>query len=91
MALVYLANKPQVLGIITRWLLLFLEYNFIVMYKPGIIHIVTDALSRLPNIIEPTCVPHQTTHISLFYIKPECLIDLKEFLRISQIEGMLSI
>jgi hypothetical protein len=29
MALVYLVNKPQVLGIITKWLLLFFEYDFI--------------------------------------------------------------
>jgi hypothetical protein len=28
MALVYFVNKPQVLGKITRWLLLFLEYEF---------------------------------------------------------------
>jgi len=33
MSLVYLVNKPQVLGIIIRWLLLFLENDFIVMYK----------------------------------------------------------
>jgi hypothetical protein len=31
MALVYLVNKPQVLGIIARWLLLFLEYDFTIM------------------------------------------------------------
>jgi hypothetical protein len=35
MALVYFINKPQVLGIIAKWLLLFLEYDFIVVYKPG--------------------------------------------------------
>jgi hypothetical protein len=31
MALVYLVNKPHVSRKITRWLLLFLEYNFMVM------------------------------------------------------------
>jgi hypothetical protein len=35
MALVYLVNKPQVLGIITWWLLLFLKYDFTLVYKPG--------------------------------------------------------
>jgi hypothetical protein len=50
MALVYLVNKLQVLGIITRWLLLFLKYDFIVVYKLSITHVVVDALSRLPNI-----------------------------------------
>jgi hypothetical protein len=33
MALVYLVNKPQVLGRIIRWLLLFLKYDFTIMYK----------------------------------------------------------
>ncbi len=70
MALVYLVIKPQVSGRIIRWLLLFLEYDFIVVYKPGIIHVVTNALSRLLDIIEPTCVLDQTTDASLFYIEP---------------------
>jgi hypothetical protein len=35
MALVYLVNKPQVSRKITRWLLLILEYDFIVVYKPN--------------------------------------------------------
>ncbi len=35
MALVYLVNKPQVSGKITKWLLLFLKYDFIVVYKLG--------------------------------------------------------
>jgi hypothetical protein len=34
MALVYLVNKPQVFGHIAQWLLLFLEYDFHVVYKP---------------------------------------------------------
>jgi hypothetical protein len=50
MALVYLVNKPQVLGKIVRWLLLFLEYDFTVMYKQGKTHVVVDALSRLRDI-----------------------------------------
>ncbi len=50
MALVYSVNKLQVLGIIARWLLLFLKYDFIVVYKLSITHVVVEALSRLPNI-----------------------------------------
>jgi len=49
MALVYLVNKPQVSGRIARWLLLFLEYEFIIDFKLGKTHVVVDALSRLPN------------------------------------------
>ncbi len=50
MALVYLVNKPQILGSIVRWLLLFLEYDFILMCTLGKTHVVTDALSRLLDI-----------------------------------------
>jgi len=67
MALVYLVNKPQVSGRIIKWLLLFLEYDFIVMYKLGRIHVITNALLRLPDIIESIGVFDQTTYASLFY------------------------
>jgi hypothetical protein len=53
MALVYLVNKPQVLGIIASWLLLFLEYDFTIMYKPSKTHVVVDVLSRLLDITKP--------------------------------------
>jgi hypothetical protein len=49
MALVYLVNKPQVSGRIAQWLLLFLEYDFTVVYKPGKTHGIAEALSRSPN------------------------------------------
>jgi hypothetical protein len=75
MAFVYLVNKPQVCGRIIRLLLLFLEYDFTVVYKPGKTHVVTDALSRLPNITKPIGVPNQTTYASLFYIEPKWLND----------------
>jgi len=54
MALVYLVDKPQVLGRIAKWLLMFFEYDFIVMYKPCKTHVVLDALSRLLDITKPT-------------------------------------
>lgn len=50
MALIYMVNKPQVFGRISRWFLLFLEYDFKVVYKHGKKHVVVDALFRLPNI-----------------------------------------
>jgi len=54
MALIYLMNKSQVLGCIIRWLLLILEYDFMVIYKSGRTHVVENVLSRLPNITKPT-------------------------------------
>jgi hypothetical protein len=35
MVLMYLGNKPQVSEQIVQWLLLFIEYDFITMYKLG--------------------------------------------------------
>jgi hypothetical protein len=49
MGLVYLVNKPQVFSMLVRWLLLFLEYDFKIVYKPGRSHIMANALNRLPN------------------------------------------
>jgi len=60
MALVYLFNKPQVFGKIVRWFLLFLEYDFKIVYKPSRSHLMTDALNRLPNQAELVNVRDQT-------------------------------
>jgi hypothetical protein len=70
MALVYLVNKPHVSRRITRWLLLFLEYEFTLIYKLGKTHVVVDALSKLPDSSKPLGVSNQIIHASLFSIKP---------------------
>ncbi len=51
------------------------------MYKLGRTHVVANALSKLLNIIELIRVPNQTIDASVFYIKPEWLNDVKEFLK----------
>ncbi len=56
MSLVYWVNKPRVFGMIVKWLL-FLEYEFIVVYKPSRTHVVANALSRLLNSLKPLGVP----------------------------------
>ncbi len=76
MALIYLVNLPHVFGKITKWLLLFFKYDFIVVYKPGKTHVVVDALSRLLNITKPTRALDQTIDASLFYIGPKWLNDV---------------
>ncbi len=58
MALVYLINKPQVSRRIAKWLLLFLEYEFVVIYKLGRTHVVAIVLSKLPNSLELLGVPN---------------------------------
>jgi hypothetical protein len=44
MALLNLVKKLQLLGRIVRWILFFLEYNFLVVYKPSCYHLVVDIL-----------------------------------------------
>jgi hypothetical protein len=89
MALVYLVNKPHVLGRVIRWLLLFLEYDFTIVYKPS--NVVVDVLLRLLNTIEPIGMHDQTIYANMFYTKPEWLNDVKDFLRTWHIEKTLSI
>ncbi len=67
MALVYLVNKPQVFGQLAKCFLLFLEYDFKSIYKPSKSHLMADALSKLPNQIEPIRIPNQTCDA---HIKP---------------------
>ncbi len=38
MALLYLVNKPQVFGRLVRWVLLFLEYDFKIVYVNFVSH-----------------------------------------------------
>ncbi len=51
MALVYFVNKPHDLGKITRWIILFMEYDFIIVYKPSKIHVDVDVLFIMPDTI----------------------------------------
>jgi len=55
---------------ITKWLLLFLEYEFTIIYKPGRTHVVVDVLSRLPNSLKLLGLPNQTVDASLFFVEP---------------------
>ncbi len=69
MTIVYLVNKPQVFGRITRWLL-FLEYEFTTVYKPGRTDVFVNVLSKLPNNLETIEVLDQIVDASLFFVKP---------------------
>jgi hypothetical protein len=53
-ALKYLVNKPVLGGRICRWLLLFQEYDFEIVVKPGRMNKGPDHLSRLEHGEEPT-------------------------------------
>jgi hypothetical protein len=51
---------------IARWLL-FLEYEFTIVYKLTRTHVVVDALSKLQNNSKPLGVQNQIVDASLFF------------------------
>ena len=81
LALQYLVNKPQVSGRLARWLLLFLEFDFKVIYKSGKIHGVADALSRNEGAEPATGIPDQTTDAQLFSIQSDWIHPIIEYLQ----------
>ncbi len=81
MVLMYLVNKPLVSGRIARWLLLFLEYEFIIVYKLGRTHVVADALSKLLDNSKPLGVPNHIVDASLFYVEAIWMQEVKTYLK----------
>ncbi len=80
MALVYLVNKPQVSGRLARWLLLFLEYDFKIIYKLGRSHLMVDALNRLPNHTKLVGILDQTCDVYMFTLQLEWLQSVYEYI-----------
>jgi hypothetical protein len=54
--LVYLVSKASLTGKLARWTLLFQEYEFDIVHRPGVQHVVADYLSRLESGEAPTGV-----------------------------------
>ena len=81
LALQYLVNKPQVSGRLARWLLLFLEFDFKVIYKPSKTHGVADALSRNEGAEPATGIPDQTTDALLFSMQPDWIHPIIDYLQ----------
>jgi hypothetical protein len=73
MALMYLVNKPYVFDRLTRWLLLFLKYDFKIIDKFDRSHLMVDALSQLPNNFEHVGIPDQTNGAHMFTLQPKWL------------------
>jgi hypothetical protein len=69
---------------IARWLWLFLECEFIVVYKPNRTHVFIDTLSKLPNSLEPLGLLDQTMNASIFSIESIWMKEVKTYLKTSQ-------
>ena len=68
-ALKYLVNKSVLGGIICRWLLLFQEYDFEIVVKPGRMNKGLDHLSRLEHGEEPTSLEDTLLDAKLLAIR----------------------
>ena len=64
----YLVNKPILGGRICRWLILFQEYDFEIIVKPGRLNLGLDHLSRLESREEPTNLDDSLPDAQLFSI-----------------------
>jgi hypothetical protein len=68
-ALKYLVNKPVLGGRICGWLLLFQEFDFEVIVKPGKLNVGPDHLSRVTNGEEPTNLEDNFPDAQLFSVQ----------------------
>ena len=65
----YLVNKPVLWGKICRWLLLFQEYDFEIIVRPGRLNARPDHLSRLESGEEPVSLEDCLPDVQLFSIQ----------------------
>lgn len=69
MALLYISSKQTTcLKSIVKWLLLLLEHEFTIIYKPSHTHKVANALSKLLDTTKPIGILNQTTYVALFML-----------------------
>jgi hypothetical protein len=80
----YLVNKSVLGGIICRWILLFQEYDFEIVVKPGIMNKGLDHLSRLEHGEEPTSLEDTLPDAQLLAIRKvdDHFVEIVHFLSI---------
>ena len=69
LALQYLVNKAVLGGRICRWILLFQEFDFEILVKPGRLNVVPDHLSCIENGEEPTNIDDAMPDAQLFQVE----------------------
>jgi hypothetical protein len=79
----YLVNKPLLVGIICRWFLLFQEFDFEVIVKPGKLNAGPDHLSRITNEEEAMNIEDNFPDANLFsfQVADEYFKDIIQYLR----------
>jgi len=81
-ALKYLVNKPVLGGRICIWILLFQEYDFEVVVKPGLLNNGPDHLSRIESGEDPISLEDELPNAQLFSVSmvDEYFADIVDFL-----------
>jgi hypothetical protein len=81
-ALKYLVNKPVLGGQICKWIMLFQEYDFEIVFKPGRMNKGPNHLSRLEQGEEPTSLEDTLSDAQLLSIRriDDHFIEIVQFL-----------
>lgn len=90
MGLVHLVNKPYVFRRIAQWLLLFLKYDFIFVYKSGKSHMVANRLTWLARFEPPIGVLDQSREANPSLIQISWGTNLWLYLMIGKFPNRLS-
>jgi hypothetical protein len=61
-------------------MLLFLEYNFLVVYRPRCFHLVVDVFLQLLDVIENSRVFEKTIDASLFILQLEWMQEVHTYI-----------
>ena len=68
-ALLYLVSKQELTGKLARWTLLLQEFEFDILHRPGVQHVIVDYLRRLDSGEEGTGVKDDFPDAQLFRVE----------------------
>ena len=77
-ALLYLVSKQELTGKLARWTLLLQEFEFDILHRPGVQHVVADYLSRLESKEEGIGVKDDFSDVQLFRVEARKAQEMNE-------------
>jgi transposase InsO family protein len=70
-------KTPHLSQRMARWLSFFADYNFEVLYKPGKLNVVADALSRRPDYEQSVRSKDETVNLTITQVSTDLLDQIK--------------